>query len=395
MRHRYRLSEYRDLQTRLLNYLILGENESLIMLSEFQYELKPQDFKLLSEMLNNYKKLHLVDRMEDVALRMNEVVPNHPPYQILLADCYMLSGKSDKGLDVLNELLADNPEHVEALLKIGEVYLHKNDLAVAEEVFNRAIFLMPEEERHWTKLLDHIAYMRNIKDAQEVMESVEGTYRIDIVEFTSEIKIVQNQLFLKAINQGGLFMYPVSDSVFVCAFKNGGIFDFVTVTFIRNSLDKVIQYRGEQLSNSAYEAPLYWKEENLILDSKDLLSNGKTREALSAFRKAYEQNPEHFYLANYIQHLEFILSPEYESLKSVFSSYVGQYDDLKFQVEDGWLYYTDYNGLIFQLLPMTENKFMVPSVYNLQIQMIKEGGVVTGLKRIIRNGDDEFFAWTS
>ena len=120
IRHRHRLSEFNDNETRILNYLIHGEEERVIKLLEYQNKLKPQDFNLLFTTRKTYGRLHLLDRMEDVALRMNEVVPNHPPYQILLAECYMLSGKPDKGLDVLNELLTDNPEHVEALLKLGK-----------------------------------------------------------------------------------------------------------------------------------------------------------------------------------------------------------------------------------------------------------------------------------
>jgi tetratricopeptide (TPR) repeat protein len=259
IRHRHRLSEFNDIETRILNYLIHGEEERVIKLLEFQNKLRPQDFNLLFTTLITYGKLHLLDRMEDVALRLNEVVPGHPPYQIWLARCYMLSGKPNKGLDVLNELLTDNPEHVEALLKIGEAYLHKNDLEAAEEVFNQAIFLMPEEERYWTKLLDHISYMRNIKDAQEVLESLEGIYRTDVGEQNSEFKIMQNQLFIKAENQNGLFIYPISDSVFVTAFKNGDTFDFLTTTFIRNSQGIVIQYKGEQGSGSDYSSWLAWK----------------------------------------------------------------------------------------------------------------------------------------
>jgi hypothetical protein len=51
-------------------------------------------------------------------------------------------------------------------------------------------------------------------------------------------------------------------------------------------------------------------------------------------------------------------------------------------------------GLIFQLLPLSEDKFMVPSIYSLQIQMLKANGLLTGLKRISRNGDEEFYPRT-
>ncbi len=121
------------------------------------------------------------------------------------------------------------------------------------------------------------------------------------------------------------------------------------------------------------------------------MDNDQALEAISAFRKAHDQNPEHYYLANFIQHLEFITSPEYESSKSVFDSYVGNYFDLKFHMEDGRLYYTDHRGLIFQLLPLAEDSFMVPGIYNLQIKIVHENSFVTGLKRVYQNGYEELF----
>jgi TolB-like protein len=122
MSYRQRLSEYNDINIRILNYLIHGELQSFIELSEWQSKLKPLDFNMLLAMLRFYWKQGLFDRVEDAALKLNELVSDHPPYQILLSGVYMYSGKPDKGIDVLNVLLMDNPENVEALLMKGEFF---------------------------------------------------------------------------------------------------------------------------------------------------------------------------------------------------------------------------------------------------------------------------------
>ena len=44
---------------------------------------------------------------------------------------------------------------------MGEIYLHKNDLEAAEEVYQKAILLSPEDKQYWSKIIDHIAYARN------------------------------------------------------------------------------------------------------------------------------------------------------------------------------------------------------------------------------------------
>jgi hypothetical protein len=107
------------------------------------------------------------------------------------------------------------------------------------------------------------------------------------------------------------------------------------------------------------------------------------------------KNPEHYYLGNYTQHLEFILNPDYESLKSILASYVGHYGNISFYIEENSFYFTDYDGLTYELLPLSENKFMVPSIYELQIHIVKENGLTSGLKYIYRDGREEFFSKTT
>ena len=57
MRHRQRLSESLEISTRVMYYLILGENKKAITLAEMQYELQPNNISckvvLFIERLSN------------------------------------------------------------------------------------------------------------------------------------------------------------------------------------------------------------------------------------------------------------------------------------------------------------------------------------------------------
>ncbi len=53
---------------------------------------------------------------------------------------------------------------------------------------------MPEEEKHWSKLLDHIAFMREQNDPEEIISSFKVNYRKKVGEFNGEFKLKQNQL---------------------------------------------------------------------------------------------------------------------------------------------------------------------------------------------------------
>ena len=391
IRHRNRLCEFSDIETRMLYHMIMGNIESVIELSDIQYKLRPLDFNLLLNLHIIYNKLGLSDRAENIAIRMNELVPGHPPFQLLLADSYLCSGQPGKSMAELKTLLAENPEHVEAWLKMGEACLHSNELESAEQAFRQAILLMPEQENHWAMLLDHIAFVRNQNDIGELLNSFALTFRLDGSEFVGEGFVRQDQLFYKNKNQGGLYVYPVSDSILVTAFKNGVTFDFVKWTWIFQPGGKAIRVKSEQWSDSDYGSVLLWIEDSLILKAKDLLDEDRTDEALAAFREAYEQNPEHYYLGHFIQHLEFVTGPEYQSSASDLDSYTGHFGDLRIHLEDDRIYYTDRQGLIFELLPLSEDTYMLPSNYGLVIQLMKENGTVCGLKCLYRDGRERYF----
>jgi len=395
IRHRIRLSEFSDINARVLYYLTMGETAKVVDLSENQYELRPRDLRILNRLFDTYLRLNLLDRAEEVAIRRNKLVPNHPPFQLQLAQCYLLSGKPKKSLEVLNALLDENPENVEALLKIGEAHLHVKDLYAAEDAFKRAIYLMPEQENYWAKFLDHTTYVRNHAITDEFLESYGITWRNEIGAFSGELSIIQNHLRVKSDNQMGFFLYPISDTDFVYAFKNGDTFSFLEYEWFFNNNGKAIRVRGEQWEDNFYYLMPFWIEDHFILDAKDLLANGRTKEAMAAFQEAYTQNPEHYYLANYIQHLEFVLNPDYDSIKSLLDSYIGRYSDLSIHSEDDRFYYTDYESLTFELLPLSQDRFMVPSKYELQVQMFKDQEVVNGLKFLHRDGREEYIQLTT
>ena len=142
-------------------------------------------------------------------------------------------------------------------------------------------------------------------------------------------------------------------------------------------------------SNASY-SNLYWKEDTLIQKAKKLFIEGKVIEALDAFQIAYDQNPEQYYLANFIQSLEFIQSPGYKKIFSILESYTGEYGDLNLYIKDNQFFYTD-KGFIYRLLPLSEDKFMIPSNYRTQIYMMQEGKELTGLKFVYIDGNEKIY----
>ena len=389
MRHRQRLSEFREISTRELYYLILGENDKAIALAEMQYKLQPDNIQLLTGLIDTYERNFIIDKTEKAYEQLNELVPNHPDYQIRLAGSYLFTGKLEKGLELLEKLIKNDPENISALIQMGEIYLHMNNLEAAEEIYKKAILLKPEHEQYWSKLLDHISYSRNNPVNISFLEPITGKYRIEFGEFNTILIIHNNHLILKGENQPSLFCYPVSDTQFVLVWAQFNNYGFVTFEVVKNDQGKVIKMICEQKDVGSWEQ---WKEDSLILEAEKLLDQGKTVEALDTFQSAYNQNPEHYYLANFIKHLEFIQSQEYEKLKTVFDTYLGDYGYRKLYRENNQIYYKSLAGFIFKMLPLSEDQFMLPSQYDCQIEIIKENESIRGLKIMYRDGTEEFLS---
>ncbi len=381
IRHRKRLIETDDIWTRVLYYSILGEYDKAITLSEMQHELKPCNFLILKDLIFAYASNLMMDKYEKAARQLTEMVPNDPEYLIDLSYSYLHSGKLNQGLEVLEKLLESSSEDVDALLLAGEIYLHKNDMVNAERMFQKAILSQPENEKDWSKMYDYIDYSRNNPVNDEFLKSFTGSYRFDEGEMNVSFFIHNNHLTGKAKNQYPVFSYPVSDSKFISL--NGT----ASFTFARNN-------QGEVIKTTLYQNDTYsvaWKEDSLITEALDLLNKGEKAEALSAFRKAYDRNPDHYYLADFIRHLEFIQSDRYEGIKPVLETCVGKYGDINVFKRNDLLYYEDKRGYFYKILPLSEDRFMIPSSYNRQIQIIEKNNSKEGLKFVNRDGNEKFF----
>ena len=171
------------------------------------------------------------------------------------------------------------------------------------------------------------------------------------------------------------------------------------MTGFMNNEGEIVKYLHQETRRvDPRTAPggIYWKQDSLILNAEKLLASGKHSGALIAFREAYAFHPEHYYLGNYIKHLEFYLSPEYDNYLPIFDSYVGDYPgpegDLWIIKENGRYYYKNSFFRQYEILPLAGDLFMVPDSYLRTLQFITENKSVTGFKLIYRDVREAFFA---
>jgi len=347
-----------------------------------QYDLQPKNTSLLLELVYTYDENLMLAKFENAAQLLNKLILDHPDYQIMLARCYLLNGKYDKGLDLVENVLKNAPEKIDAFLIKGQLLLQKKEFDNARMCYEKAILLQPENEKYWSKILDHISYLQNNTAVKESYESFTGVYSFEDGEMTMTSFILNNHIVFKAKNQAAAINYAISDTHFTTF---DGIND---LTFVKNDQGKIIKafYHREEMLNG-----ILWKEDSLICKAFNLLNQNAKADALPAFIEAYAHNPDHYYLENFIRHLEFIQSEEYERIKSAFDTYNGKYGDMIVFKKNDNLYYKNYNGYIYRLLPVSQDKFMMPSFYNRQVQIIRKNNSVEGIKMIYRDGKEEVF----
>jgi len=382
MRHRQRLSEIDEILTRIIYYSIIGENDKAVYLSEMQQELQPENINTLLRLINTYQINFIVDKCQKAAEKLNELLPGQPEYLILLANSYLYSGKLEKGKVELEKILKGNPENTGALLQLGEIYLQKKDLNAAEEVYKKVILINPEETQFIAMILRYIDFARTNTEGKNFLEPFTGYYRSEHGELGAKSYIHNNFLIFKPVSQSAYFRYPISKD------QNTKFDGSSTYTFLSNNQGQVVKMVHKSKRN--VDSSLYWKQDSSIINAIKSLTFNNIQESLFEFRRAYEQNSEHYYLAYFIKHLEFIQSQKYEKSNSVMESYIGKYGELDIYKKNDQYYYIDNLGMIYKILPLSDREFMIPSIYNRVITMIKDNNSIKGLKIIYRNGKEEF-----
>ena len=118
----------------------------------------------------------------------------------------------------------------------------------------------------------------------------------------------------------------------------------------------------------------------------------KKEEALIAFHNAYDKNPQHFYLKEYIKHLEFVLDSNNKNALKKLKSYTGRYGPRHIWLEEDKFYYRREGWVSKQrLLPVSPNLFYFGGGFQFQMEVIVENVEVKGtISREYNNDTGEF-----
>lgn len=391
-------------EIRALEWFILGESIKESRSMESAIELQPENIILLENLMRIYKKNLQFDKAIEINKKLLELVPDNFQFHFSLANSYLLNKQPDKGIRHIDKTMKTYPEHPGgANTAKGLFLLYKGEYEPAEKEFAKALIRTPNA-KFWEQMLSHVDYVKKTPNYKDELTKFTGNYRCEENESEYNYFFHNGQLMLNDNNRNITPNFITSDTSLAV---NDGFF---TAHFYLNSEGRITKFI--ERAYSMYAPIILWKEDSLIINAEKLLDVKKYEDALIAYKKAYKENPEHYYLANYIKHLEFIENNDFSDSANLADQYIGSYiEEENFAIKtykgksietqnrfiseifkDG----NDYiwrmqNGMEYVILPMSENHFMNPSIYRQVIKFERNNGIVTGMRIILHSGQEYYF----
>lgn len=376
MKHRTRVSDLYNMRIRTLYYKIHDQPEKAFALREMQADLNPEDKDAYNHLMEEYYIHGDYEKSLEACRKLQELSPELSSYLTgLEARILLHMNRPKRALLVMNSHIKHFPKDQNALLILGQIHLAIGNLDKAENYFN-TFSLMAPEHTGASLMLDHVNYLRAKGGAYqpEMLKQFSGEFKHAGKEVTMEVKYMDNKIMAKTKNGGFFLKYLINDSTLV------GL-DGVKATFIKDKNGAFYKYI---YSVDDFERNIY-RLDSTIKKAEKLITNGNDGEALVAYKNAYIQNPGHYFLPYYVQHLRFKKNlpaavPHPDSQK-LLGEYQEQYKPgvaFKMTLEDDGLYWGLSDFQKFKLLPISKNKFVIRELWGTEILVreIPDAGIV-------------------
>lgn len=380
MRHRKRLPYEHQIWVMLKKYQISGEWEKADKLIALQLELDPNNTKTYEDALYFYENTGQVEKAHTMASNYYDKFQsnNINLHQLWLAMRMGELGQAEKGLKKLVEQFPQNLSYLNVLV---EVYIHQQKLDLAQETIERIMLINPEAEEALSLSLNVISYMKKNPDFNKNLQTFAGFFRSQSSEMITERKVSNNGVFGRTENTPGWYQFPDGENRIIRGDAFGNI---RKIEYLKNSTGAV--YAQKDRRNN-----VYWKQDSTIWNAEELLRSRDYEQARIAYTTAIAQHPEHFYLKEALNHLDYIQSKSEAEIEEQYLRFVGNYGEVRIWVEGGQLFYKR-PGLRRRILrPISDHEFITLFSYQHKYGFTVENGVVKGMYLYNYNNETEQF----
>ncbi|MDW3652794.1 MAG: adenylate/guanylate cyclase domain-containing protein [Bacteroidia bacterium] len=376
MRHRKRLPYAYQIALRVQKHLIYREWEKAEELLKIQLEIEPNNDLYNNSLLNVYFKTGQYDKQVEHSEDRFARDPT-PTNGLQSIRALMVNGQADKVIGRVKNYLLLDPQNVSALELLTQAYILSGDLDKAKKTCEKIILINPELEPYISKNLEALDYMETHPINQEDLSKFVGVFRSIYSEQIIENRLLNGLLYSKAFHQNGIYLYPAGEN----QLKSGKIYGGREMGLLINSEGKVYGFKNtetEKIKSTSYY--YYWKQDSTIWQAEDLLRKGDYEKAQIAYQKAIDQHPEHYYLQQAKQHLDYVQSQSKAELLENFQRLVGQYGEIDVWIENGLLYYKKLGISRRIFRPLSRNRFTTLLNYAHNYEIIEKGGQVVAIQ---------------
>lgn len=385
MKHRKRLSETMETNIRMLNYRIQGEPEKAVQLAKMMADLRPAQADLQSALANEYRMLGQWENALE-SVKRYQIARDDPNAMIEFElHTYFVLGRIEEGIKKGEAFVKNNPEKLDAIKQLGKLYLKAGEYAKAKPLFEKATLLDPESP-YWDRFLDHITFMEDSASfmTEAYLHKLLGDYEVEFRKLSIGIEADAPLLKMNILNQPDYPLFPSSRNLFFTETQELEI-KFPT------ELEDEAEFLWLKEKSSGYLR--CFKEDENIQEAHKLLADKNYEEALSKYKAATETHPEHYYIKNYIRHIEFMQEKGDKWNEDFRERFLGTYTTKKMKItgtlteKDGELFFQmpNFPGTIEAsvILPMSETEFMLPSSLISSLDFKKRGKKIKSIDLMI------------
>ncbi|WP_411894915.1 tetratricopeptide repeat protein [Winogradskyella sp. A2] len=322
---------------------------------KLQLDVDPNNLFYNTILYSIYGEMKDTDKFANQSKKLYDSDPK-PENGIVLAIAAMASGQDDLLLKELSKFEIINPA-----IKVFKIppYIFKGNIEKAENVLNEVKSSYPEWKNRTMVYDSIIDYLKNNTIDRKRLELFEGHYRSESNEQTMDLWIANDRIIRHVKNQFMMPMIPASATALGGGFVNGRTW---RVDLIFDDNGKIIGVQSHQYDRNSMVVEWYWKEDKSIQDAHKAYKSGDLQVAKTLYEIAYADNPKHVYLKNILDHINYVLTTDAQTLLTQHNSFVGNYGPRKFYMQDGKFYYkrkgADSELPKVRLLPLDENRYM-------------------------------------
>lgn len=365
MRHRKKLPYSDQIIIMATKHTIYGEWDKAVKLLKLQLEINPSDDLLQNALLEIYFKTRQIDVLTSLSYKIHDRDPSLvSKFKIMRAE--MLNGGFNKVIEFGEQVLKVDPQNIEAIEYIARAFYHTNDYDKAIDYYNRAILINPDLEKNIIKSIEVIESIKNNPVSYDEIKRFEGDFRFHTREMIISNFLLNDQIYTKAQNQWGHYIYPITENKLQAGFSDKAF----RYDLLIDSLENVYGYiHTESYADGREYSFIGFKQDSIVWKAEDLLRIGSYDQALVNYEKALMKFPLQYYLHFAKDHINYINSTSEEQIQKNFARYSGEYSNRsdwvdKFWVDNGLLYFKWPSHGRKILRPISDTKFINLSRYN-------------------------------